>query len=82
LHRDYFLDYRYLNNGTLNGVATVFNSTRPIKRQEGLVFPVPCLNDFNPLELIKTSVGQGRLESATYNLSSQLFNVVIKFEDL
>ena len=82
LHRDYFHDWRFLTNGTLNNVATVFDSTRPIKRQDGLVFPLCCLNDFNPLELIKTEIGSGRLESASYNLASGMMTVAIKFEDL
>jgi hypothetical protein len=82
LHRDYYRDYRYLSEGTLNGVNTVFNSTRPIKRQENLTFPIACLNDFNPLELIKTSQGSGRVLNAKYDLSSQFITVTIKFEDL
>jgi hypothetical protein len=81
LHEDYFKDYRFLKNGTLNGVPTVFDSTRPIKRQENIIFPIQCLNDFNPLELVRTSVGDGRVYSAQYSLASGKIEVVLKFED-
>lgn len=82
LHEDYFKDYRYLLNGTLNGNATVFNSTRPIKVQENIIFPVPCLNDFDPLELVRTSLGDGRVTAAVYNLDSQKIECTLKYEDL
>jgi hypothetical protein len=82
LHRDYYRDYRFMKEGTLNGVATTFNSTRPIKRQENIIFPMACLNDFDPLKLIKTSQGEGRLLTAKYDLSTQFLTCTIKFEDL
>jgi hypothetical protein len=81
LHRDYFRDYRFLYNGTLNGTAAVFTSTRPIKRQEGLIFPIQCLNSFDPYKLIKTSIGEGRLETAIYDVASGTIECTIKFED-
>lgn len=80
LHRDYFKDYRYLPSGTLNGVVTAFNSTRPIKKQENLTFPICCLDDFNASELIKSEIGDGVLGDAEYNLSQQMIEVTIKFE--
>ena len=82
LHDDYFRDYRYMVDGDLNGVPTVFNSTRPIIRQENIIFPLNCLNDFNPLDLVKTSIGDGRVVSAVYELSSKKIQVVLKHEDI
>lgn len=82
LHRDYFLDYRYLDAGNLNGAATVFNSTRPIKKQEGVIFPLECLDSFDPLQLVRTELGDGRVETAEYDLASRKITVTLKFEDL
>lgn len=80
LHRDYFTFYRYLPSGDLNDVATVFDSTRPIKKQENLTFPICCLDDYDPADLIRTEIGDGVLDSAEYNLSQQQIDVTIKFE--
>lgn len=80
LHRDYHEYYRPYVSGTLNDVPTTFLSTRPIKSQENVRFPLCRFNDFNPLERVKTFVGDGIVDSASYNIQKQFMSCTLKFE--
>lgn len=82
LHNDYFKYDRFLFSGNMNNSPTSFLSTKPIARQENVVFPMCCLNDFDPLKLIKTGIGDGRVETAIYDINSEKITVTLKFEDL
>lgn len=80
LHNDYYKWDRPLNQGDINGVSTVFNSTKKFKKQEGLNFPLCCLSAFEPNELIRTFEGDGQIESGSYSLIDKVLTVNLKFE--
>ena len=81
LHRDYYLHDRFLHTGELNGASTVFTTTKPVKRQDNLVVPICCISDFNPLELVRTSIGDGRFESGVYDFNTEKLTFSLKYED-
>jgi hypothetical protein len=80
LLEDYYKWDRPLTEGELNGNSTIFNSTKKLKKQEGLTFPICCLSEFNPNELIRTFEGDGQIESGTYSLIDKALTVNLKFE--
>lgn len=64
---------RYYNNGRsalnakINGIDVVFETTKRLKTEEGLAFPICCEDSFDPRENIKTPIGIGRVISAELN---------------
>lgn len=80
LLEDYYKWDRPLNQGELNGVATVFNSTKKFKKQEGITFPVCCLSAFEANDLIRTFEGDGQIQSGSYSLIDKSLTVNLKFE--
>lgn len=81
LARDYYSWERVLFDGTLNGVATVFNSVTPSKQQVELVVKSCCLNDIDTNEVVKTEIGEGRIEKVNYNIATKQATFEIKFQD-
>lgn len=80
LHRDYHSYYRRYPTGTLNNTPTTFDSTQPVQRQERVRFNWCDFNDFNPLQRIRTHLGDGVVQSAKYNLQQRTLSCTLKFE--
>ena len=77
---DYYTYDRPLPNGDINGVSTIMDSTRPLKQQQEIVFPYCCIGDFNPIEKVRTNLGDGEVLEATYNLKTKELALTIGFE--
>ena len=81
LARDYYAWERVLFDGTVNGVATVFNSVVPTKKQVELVIKSCCLSDINTNELVKTELGEGRIEKLSYSIATKQAILKLNFEE-
>ena len=77
---DYHTWDRPLPNGDINNIATVMDSTKPLKQQQELIVPFCCVNDFNPIELVRTNLGDGQVLEASYNLKTKSLNLTLGFE--
>ena len=71
---------RALPQGRMNAVATTFTNTKRIKVEENVVFPVCCFSSFDPTGLIKTNVGDGEIDSFTYNTKSRTIQCKLNHE--
>lgn len=76
---------RIQEEGTLNKVDVEFNaaatpegSYRRTKEQIELQFET-CTDDFDEMKLIKTSLGNGEIASASYNLSNGIMTVILRY---
>jgi len=81
LARDYYSWERVLFDGTLNGVATVFNSVKPTKNQIELILKNCCLSDIDINELVRTEIGDGRIEKLLYSIATKQATIEPKFEN-
>lgn len=68
LHRDYHRHYRPLHTGNMNNVLTDFLSVRPTKKGKTVTVPLCCGDTFNPDDTIKTGLGDGIVEKASFSL--------------
>jgi len=76
-----YLNYnRPLAEGTVNGTPSVLNLPKRIRKQISVQFPLCCLDDFNPNELITTGLGNGQVLEAEYSLSSKKLLVELAYE--
>jgi hypothetical protein len=82
LLRDFHKYDRPFSIGIMNGQKTPFFSYRPTKKGAEFSVPACCGEDFNPLFLITTLIGQGQVESASLNLRTGLrkFSLIYGFE--
>lgn len=71
LHRDYHKHYRPLRRGIMNGQQTEFLSVRPIKIGEPITIPLCCTDNFNPDNSIKTVLGNGVVDKATFSFKTE-----------
>lgn len=71
LHIDYWMHGRVLSHGIMNDVLTEFLSTVPTIKQDQFSVIMPCglIEFFDPLDLVKGSLGYGFVESAELKLS-------------
>lgn len=76
LLRNYLTYNRYLLNAKVNNYDYTFKSAIWLK--EGLTFSIPfcfCSNDLNPEILVNTQLGVGRIKKASYNLSTEMLEL-------
>ena len=71
---------RLLPQGVMNGNSETFTNTKRIKVEENVVFPVCCFSSFDPTGLIKTNVGDGEIDSFTYNTKSRTIQCKLNHE--
>jgi hypothetical protein len=71
LHRDYHKWDRPLSTGNMNYQNVTFFSTKPTKKGEKITIPLCCGDVFNPDDLIKTALGQGTVDKATFNFRDE-----------
>lgn len=72
LHDKFYRTDRNAASGTMNGVATTFDTTKFIKRQVRLPFELCCLSSFNPHEYMTTALSEeGVVKYAEWKPSDQ-----------
>jgi hypothetical protein len=76
---DFHTYNRYFTKGNINGryTATTFNSQAEIKKQAPIIFP--RLAAFNPLNLIKTNLGDGRIDTAELDTDTDFIKVTLLY---
>lgn len=85
LVRDYHFYERPLSVGKLDNKEVKFKSTKPIKKGESIMIPYYCHDIFNPDNYIKTILGNGIVDKATFDLKSNTLEVDLMYvmnEDL
>ncbi|WP_179022058.1 hypothetical protein [Winogradskyella forsetii] len=86
LHDKYWKHGRVLPTGNMNGEETEFLSTVPVIKQDQFSCILPCtlIKDFNPLELVKGSLGYGFIQTAELTLSQcvMTFDLLLDTIDL
>lgn len=70
---------RYLPKGIMNNVVTDFD-VKFIKYQKEIVFPY-CFDDFDPHKLIRTTLGDGTVKSASFSLKTNWLTVELQYKD-
>ena len=70
---------RILEDGTMNNDSVTFESWFKAKEQDEIRFDL-CCTSFDPIDLIKTSMGNGEVVSAGYNFSSGILRVILRYE--
>ncbi|NCT92949.1 MAG: hypothetical protein GXC72_00870 [Chitinophagaceae bacterium] len=82
LHRDFYRHGRSIKQGYLNGALTTFLSTIKSKKQDKIIVPLCCGEDFNPNDLINTTLGSNAsVRSATYDLQNETLEVELLYGD-
>lgn len=71
LHRDYHKWDRPLSNGVMNYLPTSFLSTKPTKKGEKITIPLCCGDTFDPDNTVKTALGSGIVDKATFNFKDE-----------
>ncbi len=80
LHDAYWKYNRPFPTGVMNGVMTVFVNPKKIVEQRDIQFPF-CIENFNPNELITTSLGNGTVKSAQYAFKTGNLTVKLIYND-
>ena len=71
---------RILPFGWMNRSYTGFDSSQFFKKQEAFKIPFCCETDFDPLDLVKTTLGDGEIESAEINFEDDTIELKLKYE--
>lgn len=79
LHRDYHKWDRPLSRGNMNGLDTAFFSTKPTKKGEKITIPLCCSNTFSPDDIVKTPLGTGIVDKATYSFKDETLELEILY---
>lgn len=79
LHENYLKWDRALEEGYMNRVFTSFNTKRRIKKQKGFKITLCCEEDFNPVNLVKTNLGTGKIEEAEIDFQTRKLELKIKY---
>jgi len=81
LHRDYYRHGRVLLQGYMNRNLTTFATSIKTKLQDKLSIPLCCDDEFNPDDLITTSLGSnGQVSKASYNLATSMLELEVLFD--
>jgi len=79
LHRDYHKWDRSLSKGNMNGVNTDFYSTKPTKKGKKVTIPLCCGDVFNPDNTIKTVLGTGIVDKATFSFKNETLELELLY---
>jgi hypothetical protein len=79
LHRDYHKWDRPLSSGSMNSTPTDFFTTKPTKKGEKIRIPLCCTDTFNPDETIKTPLGLGVVDKATFSFRDETLEVELLY---
>ena len=70
---------RPLKQGIFNGLPVTFITTKPVKKGETLTIPLPCGTAFDPLNTIKTPLGVGVVEKASFRLRDCMLSLDVLY---
>lgn len=79
LHRDYYKYDRPLSVGNMNNVDTQFLNTKPTKKGEKITIPLCCGDVFNPDNLVKTALGLGTVDKATFSFKDETLQLELLY---
>ena len=79
LQHYYWNQNRPLPTGKMNNQTTNFTMNRKLRKQVHITFPY-CLADFDPSYLIRTTQGDGEVESAEYSFKTGQVKVQLIYE--
>lgn len=71
---------RILIFGHLNRQFTNFESSQFFKKQKKFKIPFCCETVFNPIDLVKTTLGEGQIESAEIDFETDTIDLKLKYE--
>lgn len=80
LHRDYHRYERHLPVGTMNGVLTEFITVKPTKQGNAFKIPFCCPTDFKPDDMVKTLLGDGVVNTATYSFRDSMLELELLYD--
>ena len=81
LFRDYHYFERPMKTGKVNGITTEFITTIPTKKGETFAIPYNfCTQNFNPDNLVKTSLGNGIVSSAKHRFKDYFLELELLYE--
>jgi len=79
--QDRFLRYnRILPFGNMNRNFTNFESSQFFKKQKKFKIPFCCDTVFNAIDLVRTTLGEGQIESAEIDFESDTIELKLKYE--
>lgn len=79
LHRDYHRYERPLPIGNMNTQLTEFITTKPTKKGVSFKIPFCCNNDFNIDDSVKTPLGIGEVETATFSFRDSMLELELLY---
>ena len=65
--------------GTINDVNVVPLSVKPTRRQPAFTVKHCCDDNFDPVDLVTTALGDGQVQKATWNLAKETLNIELKY---
>jgi len=71
---------RILAFGWMNRAFRFFKSSQFFKKQDKFRIPLCCGDNFDPLDLIKTELGTGKVEEAEIDYKDDLVELKLKYE--
>lgn len=80
LHRDYHKYDRPLKHGNMNNVDTTFFSVKPTKKGEKITIPLCCDDLFLPENTIKTALGIGIVDKASYSFRDNTLSLELLYD--
>ena len=72
--------YRPVNKGVYLNDEINFNSTKPLKKGAKISVPVDCADLFDPNDSIKTVLGTGIVDKATFNMLTCMVELELKYD--
>lgn len=79
LHENYLKWERALEEGVMNRQFTSFNTKKRVKKQKGFKITLCCEEEFNPVNLVKTNLGTGKIEEAEIDFKTRKLELKIKY---
>lgn len=77
----YAVIHAYQNEGvyTAESGGIVLQSTKPIKKQEEITFPLCCDESFEANNIVVTDMGNGYVQEATLNTQGSMMKMILKY---
>ena len=79
LHEDLHRWDRAWKDGTLNGVATTFETYKPVRKQPPFSVVMCCDDTHDPNDPVATPIGTGYTEEEEYTIADDMMSVIIKY---
>lgn len=81
LIRDFLSYDRPMKKANVNGVPTVFHSSKPIKKGQTFAIPFPlCQSEFAPDDTVLTALGEGVVDAATFRFKDCFLELSLLYQ--